>query len=383
MSAEEDTLYKGRRFDTYEELEMCVKSYETINKQKFYKIRSRTITSASNSLKRKLKQSLVYYEIEYACIHGKRLAKRGNGIKKTSTLRQGCEANFKLRVSSEGHSLQICSINTMHTKHELSQKVYDHLPQTRALNEDELKSVQTFLSLDANKKKIQSKVLADTGKKTTLKDLQNINYRRKIEKNDLDEVVSLLTKSYGCMVDIFCDEDEKFKAMQFTTQDMRNALNAWPEFISIDGTYKLIDIGCTVFLCLVVDSNGQSEIANVSLISTEDKKTYHWIFEQFKKHFDFTKVKSFMGDKDLVERQVVKDLFPNTPFYLCIFHTLKTFRREVTCDKKNISREERDLSLNYLQKLVYSKNESEYDLLYSQFKECVPQSVIAYFERSG
>ncbi|KAK5648265.1 hypothetical protein RI129_003157 [Pyrocoelia pectoralis] len=89
-----------------------------------------------------------------------------------------------------------------------------------------------------------------------------------------------------------------------------------------------------------------------------------------------------MGDKDLTERSVIKDLFPDVPFYICVFHTLKTFRREITCEKLHITKEERELSLNYLQKLIYSKNDGEYDLLYFQFLECVPQGVSSYFNKN-
>lgn len=186
----------------------------------------------------------------------------------------------------------------------------------------------------------------------------------------------------GCNVNILCDEEQNFKALQFTNESMRNAMNAWPEFVAVDGTYKLIDIGCTVFLCLVEDSNGQAEIVSVSLLSVEDSDTYTWVFDMFKKEMSTDNIKCFMGDKDLVERDVIKKLFPGTPMYLCLFHTLKTFRREISCEKLHISKQERDLSLEYLQKLVYSEDESQYNSLYTQFKECVPQSVSQYFDKN-
>lgn len=57
--------------------------------------------------------------------------------------------------------------------------------------------METYLSLNANKKKIQNKILLDTGKKATLKDLHNINYRSKIKKNDLEEAVIILKDKYS------------------------------------------------------------------------------------------------------------------------------------------------------------------------------------------
>lgn len=149
-----------------------------------------------------------------------------------------------------------------------------------------------------------------------------------------------------------------------------------------DGTYKLLNIGCTLFLFLVEDSNGQSKIVFAALIAVEDKYTYRWIFDTFKKEMETDGIKCFMGDKDFVERDVIKEMFPGIPVYLCLLHTLKTFKREVNCDKLDITKEERDLSQKYLQMLVYVKNAAEYDLMYKQFGECVPKKVFDYFNKN-
>ena len=43
-----------------------------------------------------------------------------------------------------------------------------------------------------------------------------------------------------------------------------------------------------------------------------------------------------MADKDISERDVLKRCFPNASVLICLFHTLRSFRREVTCDKMGI-----------------------------------------------
>lgn len=43
-----------------------------------------------------------------------------------------------------------------------------------------------------------------------------------------------------------------------------------------------------------------------------------------------------MVDKDLLERHHLKKSFPESKFLICVFHTLKTFQREIACNKMNI-----------------------------------------------
>ena len=90
-----------------------------------------------------------------------------------------------------------------------------------------------------------------------------------------------------------------------------------------------------------------------------------------------------MADKDLVERDVLKEKFPNTKVFICLFHVLKTFHREITMQKLGITTAERNLVLEIFQKMVYAKNEDEYSGLYSELVETNFKSMTEYFELIG
>ena len=47
----------------------------------------------------------------------------------------------------------------------------------------------------------------------------------------------------------------------------------------------------------------------------------------------WTNVCAVMADEDIKERDVIKELFPDSFVLICLFHTLLTFNREVKCDK--------------------------------------------------
>ena len=83
-----------------------------------------------------------------------------------------------------------------------------------------------------------------------------------------------------------------------------------------------------------------------------------------------------MADKDINERDVLKSCLPNATVLICLFHTLRSLRREVTCDKMGVSSGQRTLCLELLQKMAYAPSESEYDKIYSQFQNDAPREFV-------
>ena len=132
---------------------------------------------------------------------------------------------------------------------------------------------------------------------------------------------------------------------------MKQAFDAYPEFICLDATYKLLELGFPVYLMVCEDANGQSEIIAVCLLASEDADSIRWMIEVFKKYNPRSKdICVVMADKDIKERDVLKACLPNTSVLICLFHTLRSLRREVTCDKMGISSGQRILCLELLQK---------------------------------
>jgi zinc finger SWIM domain-containing protein 3 len=50
-----------------------------------------------------------------------------------------------------------------------------------------------------------------------------------------------------------------------------------------------------------------------------------------------------MADKDFIERDALKAEFPEVSILICLFHVLRTFRREITTEKQGITAAERSL----------------------------------------
>ena len=65
---------------------------------------------------------------------------------------------------------------------------------------------------------------------------------------------------------------------------------------------------------------------------------------------------------------------------LCLFHVLRTFRREIKSDKLGITQSERTLVLELLQKMAYATGEDQYLQFYDQLKGTNIKSVLEYFD---
>ena len=130
---------------------------------------------------------------------------------------------------------------------------------------------------------------------------------------------------------------------------------------------------------LCEDSNGQSEIIAVCLLVSEDAESMKWMMETLKKAGShWRNIRIIMADKDIGERQVLKESFPQAEVLICLFHALRSFRREITCEKLGITSGQRTLCLEMIQKLAYANSTVEYDSIYARLQRDIPRQVVKY-----
>lgn len=160
-------------------------------------------------------------------------------------------------------------------------------------------------------------------------------------------------------------------------------MSAYPEFICIDATYKLLDIRTPVLIIINEDGNGLSEIVSVGLLVEENAETLKWFLSKFKENNpEWMEIKSIMADKDLNERRLLREHFPNAHILICIFHAMRSFNREISTNKLNITLTQRQTALDIIQKMVYSRNADDYNNLYEDLMKKCPLSVIEYFNKN-
>ena len=123
---------------------------------------------------------------------------------------------------------------------------------------------------------------------------------------------------------------------------MQAFFDKFPELLLIDATYKLNDLRLPLFVMMCVDGNGESEIIGFWIVTDESKETIQTMMQMFKKHNQkWESIQCIMTDKDMNERNTMIHELPNASLQICLFHVLKTFKREVTFEKLKISADHR------------------------------------------
>ena len=136
------------------------------------------------------------------------------------------------------------------------------------------------------------------------------------------------------------------KEFFFKMNIMTRMFSSYPEIIFIDATYKLLDLCILLYLMLAEDSNGNSSIICTCLLVSEDKESISWMITTFKKRNPrWRDIGVVMADKDIYECYVIKTALPEASLHICLFHVLRSFRREISCDKMGITSGQRQLTV--------------------------------------
>jgi hypothetical protein len=163
---------------------------------------------------------------------------------------------------------------------------------------------------------------------------------------------------------------------------MKSVFARFPEVILADTTHNTNINEMPFYALMCVDGNGLSHIVCGFLVYTENELTLKKmsIFKERNDHYVYMKV--IITDKDMRERKVFKDLFPQVEMQICFFHVLCTFSREFTIDKMGITIGERTTLLVKAEVLAYAKDEPDYEEKYADFCSICPHDrVKQYFNK--
>ena len=186
----------------------------------------------------------------------------------------------------------------------------------------------------------------------------------------MEVVVDYLKTKEGAVVEVRVDKDSNFKSILFQDQYMKDAYGNFPEILLVDATYKLLDLRMPLYVLMTVDGDGLSDIVGLLIVAEESEAVITSAMESFKRHNPaWIKTTVIMSDKDFTERQAFAKCFPDSSLLICLYHTLRTFRREITVEKMGITSSERDRALEIMTKIVYSTSEEAYEANVALLKE--------------
>ncbi|XP_014678906.1 PREDICTED: putative protein FAR1-RELATED SEQUENCE 10 [Priapulus caudatus] len=192
-----------------------------------------------------------------------------------------------------------------------------------------------------------------------------------------------MRKDTSATIHVVTDSDNFLRGIFYQSVQMKKMFAAFPELILVDATYRLNNVRMPLYVMLIVDGNGQAEIVALWIVADEDAQTLRQMIRTFKSQNDNSnKIKCIMADKDMTERQVMINELPDAHLLICLFHTMRSFRREISTEKMGITQDQRIAVLEIVQKLVYSKDEEDYQRHYMSLLRCELAVVIEYYNKN-
>ncbi|XP_031784213.1 uncharacterized protein ZSWIM9 [Nasonia vitripennis] len=220
-----------------------------------------------------------------------------------------------------------------------------------------------------------------TKKQIIPQDLYNaFNENKDKYGNDIEAAIQLLKTKYEAKVEIL-EENSEFQGMYFSIPEMRQNMSKYPEVVCVESTYKIFNLRFSLMLFVIEDGEGRSQIVGVGILVSESRPIVKWLMECFKEDNleAVKKTRGFISDKDLTERSVIREVFDWARLFICQFHTLRIFDREICPTKMKITKEEKENALRCLDSMVKSSYQMDYDNAHSKFISTAPKVIKDYF----
>lgn len=231
-----------------------------------------------------------------------------------------------------------------------------------------------MLNVKGNGKLIQTQMNTSSNKVVLLRDIHNQKKRAHPADNanaddDLLQFMDEVKKIRDACVELYTDDQNELQGIFFQDDRMKQYFRAYPDLLLIDATYGVNNRRMPLFLLVVMDGNGESQIVALFLTRTENYETMMKLFHKFKVENNASdKLSLVITDKNFAERKALSDSFPGVQLQLCIFHALQAFNREITPEKREISAADKIVVIRILRKMVFSESETIYFRLYEQLR---------------
>jgi len=134
-----------------------------------------------------------------------------------------------------------------------------------------------------------------------------------------------------------------------------------------------------LYLIMVQDGHRWGQVVGFAFVKNETEPYIRRIFETLQQANPeaTSKVQVVLTDKDFVEQQAVRSVFPCMSLHLCIFHVLRAFSRGIS--ECNLTSAQRQNVCEIFEQLVYADTSTEFDTTVLQL-QAYP-SAANYFAR--
>ena len=199
--------------------------------------------------------------------------------------------------------------------------------------------------------------------------------------SEVQEIVDWIKEQHpGVDCEFLVDENQVLTGFFLQDVEIKSTFDRFPEVLLADSTYKTNNLNMALYVLLCIDGNGGSHLICAFFVLNEDKASLTDMVNHFKnRNQQWSDVRTIITDKDMTERTVFKSCVPSVNLQICLYHTLRTFSREVTMDKMKITSAERASALGHLEKHPYAHSKTDYGEKYLAFISGAPGTVVANY----
>ena len=215
--------------------------------------------------------------VSYTCKHFGSYKARSKGIRPhQKVLPSGCQFKIQFVYDRRLNAYVVKKCYTNHN-HQISAAIAKHYPSSRHLSATECQEALNLLEVGGNITLIRNYLERISGKVITNQDIQNMKRKHTCSNDsDVEKVFSLLQKFLGangnnvpCIV--LDDNETTIELIYIQSHLQRQCFDKFPELIMLDGTYKINNIGMSLYDILVEDGCGDSHVIAYCFVAQETK----------------------------------------------------------------------------------------------------------------
>lgn len=362
----------GSTFDSIDEFFTKLRLLEKQQNCNYAIASSRALNINKDKISNDVKRKFKYKYCQFRCKMGGKPRGNANRQRQTSSYKQDCGAGMSiaLKMIRDRQKLQIVSIENAHN-HIRSKSLYDCLPKQRRDTIDEANHyLKHVVNVKPSYQLLQTEISTKSLKSGCVKrsDLHNFAAKNRVTPagiSDLDQMVTEMLRIEGSTVKVFYNVDHELEAVYFQDNRMKAYFEKYPDLLMFDGTFNLNDRRMPLVILIVIDGEGESQIAGFFIVKSENSVDLNNLFDHFiQENPEHAKTEVVLTDKHVAYHNVISNHFPNAVHHLCIFHVSQIFTREITTIKRNINGEQRKTCLDILNKMIYARSMDRYNELY-------------------
>ncbi|XP_078272023.1 zinc finger SWIM domain-containing protein 1-like [Rhinoraja longicauda] len=380
----------GAEFSSYSELHREYRRYQRDSSVQMWTRHSRTIKAQRRRApKRPMNDALNFAEIDYACIHGGKLFKTKGSGKRTiqRTNKMKCPCVIKVRLSADGNKFVVKEMNESHN-HTVPQEEEERLRHQRHFVTALRVDPTSIVSLRSNGAGVQVQLGEVAGKVLADEDAHSPTRKEKWDefktnKTDLEMMVPTLAAVKDGTVVVVVNKANVLQAIYYQDGRMKQTFERFPEVLLVGATYSWAGLWLPTYLLLAIDGNGESELACLWFLQSEERETVRQLLRIFRQKNPAAEgTRAVVVGGQACDGELVTDVLPHCKPLACLAHTLSVFQDHVTAEKLHVTAGQQSQLLQILHSMCYATSTEDYDLLYRQLLDSNAESAVDYFHKT-